>query len=380
MSSNNKVIEEIMNKLYDRKLVQRYGTSIEQSLGHDYQQRLNAKYDILKQEFSKINKDENDYIDLQELKSFILSYENAGDKRMYNDDYCIKLFKFIDFNDDKQISIQEFVSAYLFLEEKIKLKVLKLTKLREELVPLLKKAKDEKERYYNERVNFNGVASDAHVKLCILEAKDLKPLDFNGKSDPYCIVSIDGKHKQTSSYKPNTLDPVWNEDFILPVVSREEIIKIEVYDRDTYGADDLEGIVHISLKELLHQENVDDWLGLKRPDGEDELGYLRVRTQLIWSKKQYFIDNEAKTIAQIERIDNDLERLEEYTQLIDMPYGILLTGKVIDILESKLLDKGEESTHYSESSKNYLAMSKIKNNDSLAKQLDNVFKGVLSKS
>ena len=40
-------------------------------------------------------------------------------------------------------------------------------------------------------------------------------MDFNGKSDPYCVFYVNGVKEDTSTVKENTLDPVWNEEFNL---------------------------------------------------------------------------------------------------------------------------------------------------------------------
>lgn len=164
-----------------------------------------------------------------------------------------------------------------------------------------------------------------------------------------------------------------------PISKKDDILKIEIYDRDAIGEDDLEGIVTISMTELLHQQRVDDWIGLKRPDGEEEMGFLRIRLQFVWSKLQLCSDILAKSQDQLERIESDINQIIKYLDLIVQPFGIILLGEILNLLESKILEKGEESIHYSDNQKNYLASSKIAMNESLAMKLDNVFKGVLSK-
>ena len=66
-------------------------------------------------------------------------------------------------------------------------------------------------------------------------------------------------------------------------------------------------------------------------------------------------------------------------EIIEKPYGIILYGEVINLTESKILDKGEEAIHYMSGSRNFLAASKISKNESLAKTLENVFRGTISK-
>lgn len=165
-----------------------------------------------------------------------------------------------------------------------------------------------------------------------------------------------------------------------PVLNKEEVVKIEVMDKDYFGGDDLEGICEISIKELLHQQKVDDWIGLKSTTGEKEMGFLKVRVQLLWSRLQLYNDLLAKTESQKERIQKDMDELDRYLELIDKPYGILLYGEIINLTDSKILEKGEEVVHYSVSQRNYLAMSKLRDNETLAVRLGNVFQGVLSKS
>lgn len=208
------IATKIMSKLLDKKFINRWGTSVKENITHDYEERLNKKYEILKEEFRRINKDENDYIDIEELRYFLKTYEDETGKTL-PDKYCEKLFYLIDVNHDDKITIQEFVSSYMLLEERLKLKRLRLRKLMEEVDISIQETLEKREKHLGEKLNAFGVVNDAIVNLDIMEARDLRPMDFNGKSDPYCIITINGKHKQVSTYKPNTLNPIWNETFLL---------------------------------------------------------------------------------------------------------------------------------------------------------------------
>jgi len=50
----------------------------------------------------------------------------------------------------------------------------------------------------------------------VIEARDLMPMDLNGFSDPFVILSIGDDTIQTT-YKKNDLNPVWNESFIFEI-------------------------------------------------------------------------------------------------------------------------------------------------------------------
>lgn len=206
--------EELFNKLYDDALIKRYGTSLNVNMGREYKEFLEKKYEVLEKEFSRINKDSNDYIDISELTEFVNSYKRETGKSL-PDDYCNKLFKLIDLDEDKNITIQEFIFSYMLLEERLKLKKIKLEKTLEEVNKAVDRSLTERNKFAKEELNKNGVATDATLNVILLEARELRPMDFNGKSDPYCVFSINGAQKQKSTYKPNQLDPVWNEEFNL---------------------------------------------------------------------------------------------------------------------------------------------------------------------
>lgn len=207
------ISEDIIKKLYDDKLVRRYGTSLSVNMGQNYKEYLEKKYASLEKEFKSIDKDSNDYIDSNELKVFCDRYQKETGITLPNN-YFKKLLELIDLNNDETVSIKEFVFNYLLLEEKLKLKRLKLEKLIEEIEDNTTKIIQKRDQHKNEELNENGVAFDANLNILLLEARELKPLDYDGTSDPYCIFTMNGQEAK-SSYKESTLNPIWNEEFDL---------------------------------------------------------------------------------------------------------------------------------------------------------------------
>ena len=221
------------------------------------------------------------------------------------------------------------MTTYIVLEEKIRFKQIRLQKAYDEL-------SQTREKYYkgmienqNEKLNSEGIAENAVVNVSVLEAKDLKPLDFIGKSDPYVILIVDDK-KEKSTYKPDTLDPVWNEDFVLSVKSKMSVLRVEIFDKDAVGDDDLEGLVHIPMMSLINQQKMDNWYELENEDGGEEKGRIRLRLQLIWSRYQYFQDNLGRTDQKLSKIKKDMEDLNQYLELFEKPFGILLYVEIDD--------------------------------------------------
>lgn len=212
--SKKSISDDLMEKLYDETLIKRFGTALKENMGKDYKEFLEKKFLILEKEFARINKNSDDIIDYEELRDFVNSYQSETG-RVLPENYCKQLFDLIDLNHDKTITIQEFIFSYMLLEEKLKLKKLKLTKLVDELEDVKEKLEVRYKENENEEINKYGVSTIANLDITLLEARELKPMDFNGKSDPYCVMTLNDKQRVISSYKPNTLNPVWNEKYNL---------------------------------------------------------------------------------------------------------------------------------------------------------------------
>ena len=66
----------------------------------------------------------------------------------------------------------------------------------------------------NEIINDKGISQNAILNISVLEARDLKPMDSMGRSDPYALISLDEQREKTK-FISDSLDPVWNEDFVM---------------------------------------------------------------------------------------------------------------------------------------------------------------------
>ncbi|ETE57494.1 Dysferlin [Ophiophagus hannah] len=89
-----------------------------------------------------------------------------------------------------------------------------------------------------------------HLRCYIYQARDLLAMDKDSFSDPYAIVSFLHQSQKTVVAK-NTLNPTWDQTLIFyeieifgapqNVAESPPNIVIEIYDHDTYGADEFLG-------------------------------------------------------------------------------------------------------------------------------------------
>eukprot|EP01049_Picozoa_sp_SAG25_P000385 SAG25_NODE_13_length_24452_cov_18.893976_17_plen_1151_part_00 len=106
------------------------------------------------------------------------------------------------------------------------------------------KAKPEPE----EEAPLDGEPESMDRIVTVISAHDLINADVLDKSDPYCVLTWNGKQVGKTSVVDNTCFPRWNESFTIALPeSREGLLKIELFDEDTFGKDDPLGTVEIKL-------------------------------------------------------------------------------------------------------------------------------------
>ena len=103
-----------------------------------------------------------------------------------------------------------------------------------------------------------------NFNIKIVEAKEVKSMDLNGLSDPYCKMSIIGDRdfkKTTIKYK--TLSPYWNENFNFLITNYEtDIFKLELMDKDIFVDDEI-GSINLEIKLFEIRKNYQKWIEVK---------------------------------------------------------------------------------------------------------------------
>lgn len=111
----------------------------------------------------------------------------------------------------------------------------------------------------------------------MVEARDLMPMDYNGKSDPYVVLTFGGE-KFTTRFVKENLNPVWNEVHNFDVKNGREDLKVEVYDKDEFGKDDyIGGYLIPNLEEYKDQTPKDKWINLIPENSSQTQGVGRLR-------------------------------------------------------------------------------------------------------
>lgn len=109
---------------------------------------------------------------------------------------------------------EEFILAYIAHEEKLRQRKLHVKQIIQENNLLLKIYKKGLADNENEVTTTNYISSKAELIVSILEAMNLQAPPYQISANPYVKISVED-HEQISLVKEDTLNPVWNEDFVL---------------------------------------------------------------------------------------------------------------------------------------------------------------------
>ncbi|CAM9514245.1 unnamed protein product [Ectocarpus sp. 8 AP-2014] len=116
-----------------------------------------------------------------------------------------------------------------------------------------------------------------HVK--VVEARGLISRDFAGRSDPFAELELTGRYlshgqewseplrvREKTRVIKFSLNPVWNEEFSLPVRRAGAVLRIRLWDWNASIPDDPLGHIEVKMGgDLLAQKIVDRWYALRAP-------------------------------------------------------------------------------------------------------------------
>ncbi|KAL8576071.1 hypothetical protein ACOMHN_001421 [Nucella lapillus] len=118
------------------------------------------------------------------------------------------------------------------------------------------------------------ISRQTTLYLRVSEAKNLLAKDFNGKSDPYCVIKVDNVIIARTATVYKTLDPLWAEEFILHMASGFQTLSLYIYDADKVSGDDIIGMVSITKEMMNDQRNprgLENWFPLQKANKDLEI-------------------------------------------------------------------------------------------------------------
>ncbi|KAM4675480.1 multiple C2 and transmembrane domain-containing protein 2 isoform 2-T2 [Discoglossus pictus] len=112
------------------------------------------------------------------------------------------------------------------------------------------------------------------LTIHLREGRNLVVRDRSGTSDPYVKFKLNKKTLYKSRVIYKNLNPVWNENFVLPIQSLDQKLHIKVYDRDL-TKDDFMGSAYLELQNLELNKTSEKVFRLEDPNSlEEDMGVI----------------------------------------------------------------------------------------------------------
>lgn len=111
-----------------------------------------------------------------------------------------------------------------------------------------------------------------------VEAEAIPKLDVTDNSDPFLKIRIStSAQKWKTKTIHNTAEPVWNEEFRIPVTSSlGDILKISLYDDDHISKDDMISCREFKVRDFPIGKVIDSWYTFSPVDGVESGGNIRL--------------------------------------------------------------------------------------------------------
>ena len=292
----------------------------------DKQERMER----LRQEFNEIDVNQDHNLAFDEILSFLS--KKSGEE--FDEVLCKELFASMDVDQDSAVTVDEFILNYVQTEERIQTRIEQLDRQITDNQQHLEEARWKlQEAEKMERTNANGIMVGSVLTCHVREAKNLKPMNMRGKSDPYVVLTCERQRIETK-YIPNEVNPVWDEVFTFQIDRHDSNLKVAIMDRSSMGGDEFQGQLVIPLSTMADQLKHDNYYELKSKDNQPWPGKLRLGLQWVYSKVKYF-----QTIIQqwgesLEIDKQELDYLKGELHKLDKPFGHLLEMKALKKIEN----------------------------------------------
>ena len=95
------------------------------------------------------------------------------------------------------------------------------------------------------------------VRVYVVKANDLHPMDINGKADPYLVLVLGNKRtSDKDNYVSKQLNPVFGKCFEMEAsFPQDSVLTVQLFDWDLLGADDLIGETKVDLENRFYSRH-----------------------------------------------------------------------------------------------------------------------------
>ncbi|XP_031504098.1 probable ADP-ribosylation factor GTPase-activating protein AGD11 isoform X2 [Nymphaea colorata] len=123
--------------------------------------------------------------------------------------------------------------------------------------------KEQEQKATNKNSTLGMVEFVGLIKVNVIRGTNLAVRDVV-TSDPYVMLTMGNQTLKTRVIKSN-LNPVWNEKVVLSIPDTVPPLKLQVYDKDTFSADDRMGEAEVDIQPLVAASVAYENSGIREP-------------------------------------------------------------------------------------------------------------------
>uniref|UniRef100_A0A671LG67 Intersectin-2-like n=1 Tax=Sinocyclocheilus anshuiensis TaxID=1608454 RepID=A0A671LG67_9TELE len=181
-------------------------------------------------------------------------------------------------SDDPVFHISHIDRVYTLKADTINERTTWVQKIKAASDHFIETGKLKREKAYQARSQKNS--GIGRLLVTVLEATELKPCKPNGKSNPYCELTM-GAQCYTSRHQPDTLNPKWNFNchfFIKDLY--QDVFCLTIFERDQFSPDDFLGRTEVPVATIKKDQDGKGPLARRLLLHEVPTGEVKVRLDL----------------------------------------------------------------------------------------------------
>ena len=328
----NEIIDEVKKEMDSDNLYKNLGTIVDQGMGRQERKDIQADFNTLSNLVKeKLNLNLEDDISSDQIATL---YEQTKEEFKWKDfdfdeDYQSNVFSLLNHQDERSMTVKDFIKEYIILKNKLQIKEGCLAQLYDNL-------QENKETYDKQIIRHQeeknkGNKQKINLGITVFEASNF---GFNEDNASYIVKLICEKGEQTTNAsKMDSSDGtiIWNENFRFELKERNQKLTIIVI-RNQITSSNF-GSLEINLEEIdKDQQRKEDIFALLNTS-HIEVGKIRLKLHYVYDTIIYFSYLKRKATEKINNIQKDLNNLNKFKPYYNKPFGIIMSGGVYYLTE-----------------------------------------------
>jgi len=327
----SEIINNLKAEILNEENLLKAGTEFELNMDQDYQQTIGKKFINLRRQLNSLDTGNKDKFSIDDFYKFFSS-KNPGVKK----EDIKSLLELTDHqrNLENKITVNEFVSKYILLEEKIKLKKNDLSRITNQQRKKIEKYQDKLKEYEREEYFSQGISKQNEFSIEIIKIVNLQGI--NRCKIILYLMNKSGEildEKETRTVADPKME--FKEIFSFQVTDDQCYIKCVLSDSDTL-INEGHGYFIIELVDYFDQ--------MRREKDYDIIGEqnnAKVYVSCIFSfnNKKKYTDLISKVSQEIDSLNQIIFQLDTIIDKTNEPFGLIYYNKIKEIKDKNFLGK-----------------------------------------